>query len=297
MALATASSRLETGSMKLHFAFFSFGPNAQVHSQVCYAILSTMAHCSVDAEWLVVTDRADFYQWLKPHIRVLPCSTEQFQQWQGPQKFFWRSKIEAIRYAAAQIDGHLLYLDSDIVAKTSLDTLKTGLDAGHCYMHCFESVLRSTRSTTGSRMWKAARYQSFGGLEMDDQASMWNAGVIAIPQAQLSLLDQVLASCDDMLKVPMPTKLIEQYSFSRVLQSSGRLQAASDWFDHYWGNKPGWNAEINTILAEALLRQMSVEEAVEKVRQTTIELPVYVRDPWLKRTGDKLRRHLTGKRR
>lgn len=274
------------------FALLAFGRNADIHTQACYALLSAMASVDGECDWFVVTDMPEFYRWFEDSIQLIYCSEEQLTEWRGEHDFFWRVKIRAIQTVAEKTEGHLIYLDSDIICKENLSELIRGLDSGQCYMHKLEYPIGSTRSTTGRRMWRIGGGQTYAGYEMGPDTSMWNAGVIGIPFNQLAKLNDVLACCDAMCESSMPNKLLEQYSFSLVLGSLGRLTSAERWFVHYWGNKSAWLTEIQRVLARILLMKISLQEAIEIVCEHNIELPIYVRKPWAVRTWEKLKRHL-----
>ena len=278
--------------MRTNFALLIFGENMDVHTQACFALLSTMARTDSDCNWVVVTDAPDFYRWFGDSIRIIHCSEEQLAEWRGKHDFFWRVKIQAIRTVAEKMEGHIVYMDADIVCREDLSKLIDSLNAGHFYMHKHEYLLRTTRSNTGHRMWRVGKGQTYAGYVMDGNSSMWNAGIIGIPFDERAKLDDVLVLCDAMSETTMPSKLLEQYSFSRVLEDTGRLMMADHWFAHYWGNKEGWLVEINRVLVKILLMNIPLQEALEIVRQHHIDLPVYVREPWAERTWKKIKRHV-----
>ena len=97
---------------------------------------------------------------------------------------------------------------------------------------------------------------------------MWNAGVIAIPKQHcLQAADQILAVCDALCETEAPRRLLEQLSFSIVLEQQIGLTAANQWIGHYWGNKNGWNEAIKEFFLISILQNRSLKENIEVVKQ------------------------------
>jgi len=69
----------------------------------------------------------------------------------------------------------------------------------------------------------------------------------------------------------------EQLVEGVVLGRTGRLRPAQEWFVHYWGNKPGYDAEIARRLADFFIEGLSVKEAAARYRAQPIDLPVEAR--------------------
>ena len=90
---------------------------------------------------------------------------------------------------------------------------------------------------------------------------MWNSGVLAVPSADRGLLDEALALYDTLGAAGLRHFATEQLVEGVVLGRTGRLKPAEDWFVHYWGNKPGYDAEIARRLADAFIEGMLVKEA------------------------------------
>ena len=95
---------------------------------------------------------------------------------------------------------------------------------------------------------------------------MWNSGVLAVPPADRGLLDEALALYDTLAAAGIRHFATEQLVEGVVLGRTGRLKPADDWFVHYWGNKPGYDAEIARRLADAFIEGMSVKEAAALYR-------------------------------
>ena len=88
---------------------------------------------------------------------------------------------------------------------------------------------------------------------------------------------QALALYDKLGAAGVRHFATEQLVEGVVLGRTGRLEPAEEWFVHYWGNKPGYDAEIARRLADAFIEGMSVKEAAARYREKPIDLPVEVR--------------------
>ena len=121
---------------------------------------------------------------------------------------------------------------------------------------------------------------------------MWNSGVLAVPAQDRALLDQSLDLYDRLGAAGVRHFATEQLVEGRVLGRTGRLQPAAEWFTHYWGNKPGYDAEIARRLADAFIEGLSVKEAAARYKADPIALPAEVRRTraekmatWLQKRG------------
>ena len=186
-----------------------------------------------------------------------------------------RQKLELIRAAAAPAHGPTVLLDADVLARKPLAPFVERLHAGDLFMHKREYVLSESRRSGNRKLWAVACPARTGGSEDDD--CMWNSGVLAVPPADRGLLDEALALYDTLGAAGVRHFATEQLVEGVVLGRTGRLKPAEDWFVHYWGNKPGYDAEIARRLADAFIEGMSVKEAAAQYREKPIDLPVEVR--------------------
>ena len=106
---------------------------------------------------------------------------------------------------------------------------------------------------------------------------MWNSGVLALAAADRPLVDRALGLYDRLGAAGVRHFATEQLVEGIVLGRTGRLKPAEQWFTHYWGNKPGYDAEIARRLADAFIEGMSVKEAAARYRKQPIELTAEVR--------------------
>ncbi len=263
------------------FVLFAFGEELAAYTQAHLALLTTMANAPAGCEFVVVTTHPRHFHWFDGRLRLVVIDNAQLTAWKGPSGFFWRTKIEAIRHAAALGPAHIVYLDSDVLATAPLADLCAGLAQGRVYMHQREFTLGGTRRR-GHRPLRQLIPRTHVGTTVSLDTEMWNAGVVAVGAAQHGLLDRALALCDSFIADGQHT-LHEQFAFSVALAGTGALHAAEPWILHYWGNKPGFQEAINAQLAAIWIRQLNVDQAIAFVQANPIRRPVSVRRRWWNR--------------
>lgn len=252
--------------MQTTFLFFSFGENLNNHTMINFSLLSLKKFAPANSKFLLYTDSPNFYNFISPIIEIRPLSKDTIKNWRGPYDFMWRIKIMAMIDSASKDSGHLIYLDGDTFATTNLDDLILQLDQGKCFMHVEESFLSEDKAAHKSLMWKQTQNKEYGGMLVKKDSAMWNAGIVGLDEKnKLALLNKALLSTDEMCKANVTNWLIEQFSLSQSLASSGNLNPADKWFAHYWGNKEEIIQAINSFFAKTLVKKLSIEEAISSI--------------------------------
>ena len=264
------------------YVLFVFGDQMAVHSQAYLALLSTMAYASASSEFVVLTDVPHYYRWFAPRVHAIPVSAGTITEWRGSSGFFWRMKIQAVRAAGELGPAHLVYLDSDILARQPLAPMSDALAAGAVFMHEREFALGASRRRGHRQLARQLVGTVCAGVAVTADTAMWNAGIVAVGSQQRALLDEALALCDAFSAVGSHT-LHEQLAFSASLSATGQLRPARAWFDHYWGNKQGFQESINAQLAGMLIRGLDLDQAIAEVRAHPIQRPLMVRRRWWNR--------------
>ena len=254
------------------YVTLAYGDAPGVYRQSLMLLLSLVAHAPEPYEIVVATDRPECYVWFGTRVEIEYLEPARLEAWRGPRPFSMRQKLELIRAAAAPAKGPVVLIDADVLAVKPLDAFVDRLRAGDLFMHKHEYVLSQSRRSGNRKLWAALRGHDFGA---DD--SMWNSGVLAIPLADRSLLDDALSMYDALGAAGMRHFATEQLVEGVVLGRTGRLRPAEEWFVHYWGNKPGYDAEIARRLADSFIEGLTVTEAAARYREKPIELPVEVR--------------------
>lgn len=252
--------------MQTTFLFFSFGDNLNNHSMINFSLLSLKKYAPANSRFLVYTDKPEYYKYLSPIIELRPLDKKRIEDWRGPHDFMWRIKIMAMLDSAQSDPGHLVYLDGDTFAKADLAPMIEELDRGTCFMHLKESLLSQDKAEHKCLMWKQTKNKEFGGMIVKEDSAMWNAGIVALDEkSKVELLQKSLSSTDGMCEADVTKWLIEQFSLSQALASTGKLKPADQWFAHYWGNKEELILAINNFFTKALNQMLTIDDAIASI--------------------------------
>jgi hypothetical protein len=257
----------------IRYVTLAYGDAPGVYRQSLMLFLSLVAHAPEPYELVIATDRPECYVWFGTQVEIEYLDAARIDAWRGPRPFSMRQKLELIRAAAAApFQGPVVLLDADVLAHKPLAAFVAALHAGDLFMHKHEYVVSQSRRSGNRKLWASLRAHDF-----HDDDSMWNSGVLAVPSADRGLLDEALALYDRLGAAGVRHFATEQLVEGVVLGRTGRLKPAAEWFTHYWGNKPGYDAEIARRLADAFIAGLSVKEAARRYRDQPIDLPAEVR--------------------
>ena len=272
--------------------YLDYGGRTANQMQTHFSVLSFLAHTTRKPRILVVTDHVAAYQRLVDEVETLEVTSEMLQEWRGEQNYSFRIKIKAIQYAVQQLlEGAtpptaVMFMDSDTFAAGDWDALYDDVVAGGLYMQKNEGMPYLTHGPS-QRLWRDVKGKQYAGIPIDEQAEMWNSGVIGMPISKaLEVCDLTLRLCDEMLADGIRSFNVEQFCFSLALRHYGQeIRSAEPFVCHYWGNKEGWNQVQATFFARSLMEQHTVEEDMRLIKEMdTSAVPYYVKSPiWRKR--------------
>ena len=263
--------------MLTRYLILGFGDDPGVHTQVFHALLTTLAHAPEPCELTVVTDHPERYAFFGEALRPLPVDQSELERWKGKHCFFWRIKLVALQRALDLGRANLVYLDGDVVCRADLAPLIERIEAGEVFMHLNEGQLSRSRRRGNRRLYRQISGRVWGGIAADSTTEMWNAGITAFSPEHAGLVARATAVCDELCAAGVVQHVTEQLATSMTLAETGRLAEARPWFNHYWGNKPGFIAAIQDQLGIIDARGLGLKQAVDFVRERPIELPLLVR--------------------
>lgn len=271
--------------MLTRFTTLAIGDKPIYAVRTAYAMLSVLAYLPADAqaEVTIVTDHPRRFAWLADTVRIIEVDAATVAQWKGPTDYFFRCEIGVLQHLATLGEANLAYLDSDIIVRKDLASFLAALDGGARFMHMRERDIDVSKRKGEQVLWRQVRGKTAAGITLRAPCTMWNAGVMVVPWAQRGLIDQVAALNDGLLAQGATHWLVEQLAYGQVFQQTPGLQAAAPWMDHWWDNKPGYDAAITEFLLEARLQGWSARETAEKIRQQPLTLPLSVRRRWYHR--------------
>jgi hypothetical protein len=267
----------------IRYVTLAYGEAPGVYRQSLMLLLSLVAHAPDPYELVVATDRPECYVWFGTRVEIEFLDFARLQAWKGPRPFSMRQKLELARASIATVASGLsrtppsatVLLDADVLALKPLGPFVTRLQAGGLFMHKKEFVLSENRRAGNRRLWNTLRKSRSFDFARDD--AMWNSGVIGVPAADRQLLDEAIDLYDRLGEEGLTHFATEQLVEGVIFGRTGRLEPAAEWFAHYWGNKPGYDAEIARRLADAFIEGMSVKDAAAMYRERPIDLPLEVR--------------------
>lgn len=267
----------------VRYVSLAYGDAPGVYRQSLMLLLSLVAHAPEPYELVVATDRPECYVWFGTRVEIEYLDFARLTAWRGPSPFSMRQKLELARAATPTPESGLsrvppmatVLLDADVLAVKPLGGFVDRLRAGDLFMHKKEYVLAESRRAGNRRLWATLRRSPEFAFREDD--AMWNSGVLAVPTGDRALLDQAIDLYDRLGAAGLRHFATEQLVEGVILGRTGRLHPADDWFAHYWGNKPGYDAEIARRLADAFIEGMTVKEAAARYRDRPIDVPLEVR--------------------
>lgn len=136
-------------------------------------------------------------------------------------------------------------------------------------MHKQEFVFSDVKNTSNTerKMFSVLNGKIFSSVQVSEQSSMWNAGVIGLPKQKAEkILSLALDICDSICETNCPRRLAEQFSFSLALDNLTELKGCDTLIGHYWGNKQEWNTRICQFLTEAFLKNNSIDDIIKELK-------------------------------
>ena len=251
----------------MNILYLVFGENQQNHAQAYFSICSFMGQTDENDRIYVMTDKINFYERLKERVNIVLITEIELKDWQGKYQFFWRAKIKAIeQICRLHPEESVLYLDTDTFLYSDLKKLKS--DLKNPVMHLNEGELSKLKSKTEKLMWQQAGNKVFGGIKIQVNHAMWNAGVVGIPAHKgLKICQLALDICDDMLVANVTRRLIEQFALGVALSENGDMKPVENYIGHYWSNKEEWSVEIQRFIINSWLKNNSLVADIEEIKR------------------------------
>lgn len=261
--------------------YLVFGDEHSNYCQAFFSILTFLDQKKDNDSIIVVTDSPKMFNLFKNRVSTLTIDEKTLNTWKGDYNLFFRIKIKSIELVSEKFkDEHILYLDSDTFLFGDLEKIRDHLDENQNLMHTNEGRISEASSKTPRVMWNILKNKKYSDIKINSNTCMWNAGCIGISKANTFLIDKVLKICDLMCSENVRKGLIEQFSFSIVLNNYSKLVPLEKIIGHYWGNKETWNREILILISEFYLKNLSVEQQIEEIKDYNFQKnPVRIKKP------------------
>jgi hypothetical protein len=249
-------------------SYLLFGDDQTNYYQAYWSALSFMRQMEDEDKLVFITDRPEYFGWIEDRAEKIVLNERIIKEWKGKFNFFWRIKIKALQKIAETFPGEdMLYLDADTFLKGNLKLVRQMLKKAATVMHTNEGKLNKFKAKTTKHMWRRMKNKEYGGLVVNKQSCMWNAGVVGLPSKKHCRLDLALQICDEMCRDVDRKRLLEQFALSLALDSEQDLLAADQQIHHYWSDKDQWNEQIKEFILDTHLKGYNFEEQMEAVER------------------------------
>lgn len=264
----------------MNIVYLVFGNKMDNYQQVYFSIYTALLYKNTDDRIIVISEDPSMFNSFEDKIEVIPINREVIKNWEGKHHFFWRVKIKALQLVAQKYPSDsILYLDGDTFFYQNMNILHNGMQNGQNYMHLKEGKLSMLSSKTEKLMWKQMKGKTYHGITIDENATMWNAGLIGVSYKHFDCLALTLEINDAMCADGVTRRLIEQFAFSLGLNKYSPLQPADDFVGHYWGNKKQWNEIISHFLKECFMKNYSFDEIIKRIKEMDLtQNPIRVKE-------------------
>jgi hypothetical protein len=230
-----------------HIVFQSYGSEANL--QECLFALISLAKITSNTDKLsglqihIYTDQKI---WFTANQIALPISYHNLDEitlkkWRGDIDFVHRIKIELLRNLATQVEGNILYLDSDICFLKPVNDLFEKIEMGHLLMHVSEGIVSEEGNPILKKLNRFLKNNNpikikASTEQVSTNTMMWNAGVLGLQSSRKLLLDEVLVFTDTVFPM-FPKHIVEQFAFSYYLGKTSQIHSTGAAILHYWNLK------------------------------------------------------------
>lgn len=234
-----------------NLVLLSYGRPSE-YKRAIFCILSFWAwgknHLS---DWRIViyTDRPDFFEPYLKRLNVLYISlTEELRkEMLAGTVFFHRLKVAVIDMTFKTFpDDALMFIDSDTFFIAEPGSLLNSFEAGKCFMHKREYMLKDGLALFTSfnqekypeafLKYIASRKFEIGGIteQFSESDYSWNSGVLALDKSFAKYMPDVFRLTDEFY-ANSEWFVSEQLAFALTLQKRTTIRSAEDVVLHYWG--------------------------------------------------------------
>jgi len=211
----------------------SYGSNT-IYTQTLFSIF-TLKHflhekgSDFPYHIIVYTDKAEVFSRYKIDTSII--SQQLIQEWKGKYNFVHRVKIKIIEDIAQKYNDTIIYIDSDTYF------LKSPIGLFNSISPEISLMLTNEGQISKNNHKLLYRFLSKNNFDVKIKTRfMWNAGLIGIDKSNLHLIKQILELNDEVYE-KFYRHIVEQFSFSYLLQINTSLNSTDDYLFHYCGDK------------------------------------------------------------
>jgi hypothetical protein len=197
-------------------------------------------------------------------IHICHLTPEKIAKWKGKNNFVHRLKVEMLMDVASQTDGNIVYFDGDTIIQIPVYEVDEKLSQFGLLLHLNEGRISDGRDPLSKKISKFLKKQKINpeGLRfpLNENISMYNAGVIGLTQDKKHLLPRVL-SLTDFLYERYPKHIMEQLAFSYYFSEYDHCETLDKSVLHYWQEKDAYNEGLRHFFA----RNRGISEVLSSI--------------------------------
>jgi hypothetical protein len=168
----------------------------------------------------------------------VPCQTipvEIIRDREDESGYGHRRKLLVVQDCAERFDGDLFFVDGDTYFMQSPAEVFDALASGRSVLHTPEWVVSEETQPDLNRLMREHSFHSrtLRSAQRRPSHTMWNSGVIGLPQQTKRLIPEVIAICDELYSA-YGYHAMEQFAWSLVLEEVTGIIPADDVVYHYW---------------------------------------------------------------
>jgi hypothetical protein len=264
---------------RTRFGVLAYGPRPELNGEAAVALLTLQAFAPSGSELVLLTDRPEHYRWFGSSLTIDRLSADSIREWRGRFDDPFRPSLEALRRLAADAAADVVLADTDTMVRRDLTPMVERLANGAVFMHHREYALGAPPRKNDRHLAADIVGRAWQGITPDASAAMWNAGIVASSRLHAGIFDRMLAVYDEMRPVTRYFA-VDQLACSIVLAAYAPIEPAAPYFDHYWANRPWYDAAIAQFLSRALLEGLNPMDAANQLRSQPIVGALDGRLPW-----------------
>ncbi len=293
---------------KTAVVYIAYGPD-YLHKQVILSILTLYYFLSEKKEFqkislIVYTDNREIFEDNLPGINIIfeILTFPKIKEYIGKFNHIHRLKICVLRQCLQVYKSTILFVDSDTYFLKSPSKLIDEISEKKTILHSKEFKLNEGGvhwNYAWGKTLKLVKKHTFKLQEkefkMDNDAEMWNSGVIGISFSNLFLLDDVL-QLTDQISEKSSFFVAEQFAFSYIFLIKTSIIPAYEFIYHYFYPhlKETYNFHINIFLKEN--KDTTINSKAEKAmlltkRRNELSLPKGTKIEELKKKIQKMRKY------